>query len=72
MPPGRVPRAISAAIACESVTKLITSPDTLTSQSNLRVGLDRVLLCHYAESRPEWAKYLFIEQGEEDAQRLRA
>jgi hypothetical protein len=44
----------------------------LTSQTGLRVGLDRVLLCHYAESRPEWAKYLFVEQGGEDARRLRA
>ena len=30
----------------------------LTSQHKFRVGLDRVLLCHYAESRPEWRKYL--------------
>lgn len=29
----------------------------LTSQRELRVGLDLVLLCHYAESRPEWGKY---------------
>ncbi len=34
----------------------------LTSQHKLRVGLDRVMLCHYAESRPEWRKYLFIEE----------
>ncbi len=33
----------------------------LTSQHKLRVGLDRVMLCHYAESRPEWRKYLFVE-----------
>jgi 5-methylcytosine-specific restriction endonuclease McrA len=37
----------------------------LTSQKLLRVGLDRVLLCHYAESKPEWKKYLFIEEEEE-------
>ena len=34
----------------------------LTSQHKLRVGLDRVMLCHYAESRPEWRKYLFVER----------
>ena len=33
----------------------------LTSQHQLRIGLDRVLLCHYAESKTEWKKYLFIE-----------
>jgi len=33
----------------------------LTSQKLLRLGLDHVLLCHYAESRPEWKKYLFLE-----------
>lgn len=33
----------------------------LTSQKLLRLGLDHVLLCHYAESRPEWKKYLFID-----------
>ena len=34
----------------------------LTSQHKLRVGLDRVMLCHYAESRPEWRKYLSMEE----------
>jgi 5-methylcytosine-specific restriction endonuclease McrA len=33
----------------------------LTTQKALRVGLDEVLLCHYAESRPEWRKYLFVD-----------
>jgi 5-methylcytosine-specific restriction endonuclease McrA len=37
----------------------------LTSQHRLRVGLDHVLLCHYAESKPEWKKYLFIEDDEQ-------
>jgi 5-methylcytosine-specific restriction endonuclease McrA len=36
----------------------------LTSQHALRVGLDRVILCHYAESRPEWRKYLFMDEVE--------
>ena len=35
----------------------------LTAQHKLRVGLDRLLLCHYAEGRPEWRKYLFVEEA---------
>ena len=42
----------------------------LTPQSSLRVGLEHVLLCHYAESRPEWRKYLFV--GDEEDARKRA
>ena len=41
----------------------------LTPQKALRVGLDHVLLCHYAESRPEWRKYLFVDSEAEDEQR---
>ena len=37
----------------------------LTSQKLLNLGLDRVLLCHYAESKPEWKKYLFMDEFEE-------
>ncbi len=33
----------------------------LTSQSALRVELERVVLCHYAEARTEWRKYLFMD-----------
>ena len=33
----------------------------LTSQSALRVKLERVVLCHYAEARAEWRKYLFLD-----------
>lgn len=36
----------------------------LTSQKLLRLGLDHVLLCHYAESRPEWKKYLFMDNDD--------
>ena len=42
----------------------------LTTQTALRVKLERVVLCHYAEARPEWRKYLFLEEpgaGEEPA-----
>ena len=43
----------------------------LTAQRALTVGLDRVMLCHYAESRPEWRKYLFGADAEADEQELR-
>ncbi len=33
----------------------------LTSQTALRVKLERVVLCHYAEARAEWRKYLFLD-----------
>ena len=33
----------------------------LTSQSALRVKLERVVLCHYGEARAEWRKYLFMD-----------
>lgn len=33
----------------------------LTSQTALRVKLERVMLCHYAEARAEWRKYLFMD-----------
>lgn len=44
----------------------------LTPQKLLRFGLDHVLLCHYAESRPEWKKYLFMADFEDDEQKLAA
>ena len=37
----------------------------LTSQTALRVKLERVMLCHYAEARAEWRKYLFYESNNE-------
>ena len=33
----------------------------LTSQTALRVKLERVVLCHYAEARSDWRKYLFMD-----------
>jgi len=44
----------------------------LTSQKLLRLGLDHVLLCHYAESRPEWRKYLFMDDIETDVTTIEA
>ena len=32
-----------------------------TSQSALRLKLERVMICHYAEARAEWRKYLFMD-----------
>src|ERR687896_924056 len=45
----------------------------LTTQSALRTKLERVVLCHYAEARPEWRKYLFLESdaAAAEAKRLR-
>ena len=37
----------------------------LTSQSALRVKLERVVLCHYAEDRAEWRKYLFMDKHDD-------
>ncbi len=58
---------VTACVACNN-RKGNRTPDEarmplLTSQHHLRVGLDRVMLCHYAESRPEWRKYLFVEDA---------
>lgn len=39
----------------------------LTSQRKLRVGFHQLMLCHYAESRPEWSKYLFTNEGVNEA-----
>ena len=44
----------------------------LTSQKALQVGLEHVLLCYYSESRPEWRKYLLIEDPPEEERRKRA
>jgi 5-methylcytosine-specific restriction endonuclease McrA len=44
----------------------------LTTQSALRTRLERVVLCHYAEARPEWRKYLFLDsETDETAPRAR-
>ena len=40
----------------------------LCSQKLLSIGLDHVLLCHYAESKPEWKKYLFMEEFDVSAE----
>jgi len=37
----------------------------LTTQTALRVKLERVVLCHYAEARAEWRKYLFMDMHDD-------
>ncbi|HEX8636122.1 MAG TPA: HNH endonuclease [Pyrinomonadaceae bacterium] len=57
---------VTACLACNN-RKGNRTPDEarmplLTTQTALRVRLERVVLCHYAEARPEWRKYLFLEE----------
>jgi hypothetical protein len=40
----------------------------LCSQKLLHIGLDHVLLCHYAEDKPEWKKYLYMDDFVEELQ----
>ena len=37
----------------------------LTSQTALRVKPERVVLCHYAEARAEWRKYVFMDMHDD-------
>ncbi|HEX8556606.1 MAG TPA: HNH endonuclease [Pyrinomonadaceae bacterium] len=55
----------TACVACNT-RKGNRTPDEarmplLTSQKPLGIGLEHLLLCHYAESRPAWRKYLYVE-----------
>ena len=56
---------VTACVACNSRKGNRTPSEArmplLTSQSALRVKLERVVLCHYAEARAEWRKYLFMD-----------
>ena len=56
---------VTACIACNNRKSDRTPQEArmplLTSQSALRVKLERVVLCHYAEARAEWRKYLFMD-----------
>lgn len=36
----------------------------LATPSALRYGLDRAMMAHYAETRPEWKDYLYLGNGE--------
>jgi 5-methylcytosine-specific restriction endonuclease McrA len=56
---------VAACLACNN-RKGNRTPDEarmplLTTQTALRVRLERVVLCHYAEARHEWRKYLYMD-----------
>lgn len=56
---------VTACIACNNRKSNRTPEEArmplLTSQTALRVKLERVVLCHYAEARSEWRRYLFMD-----------
>jgi len=56
---------VTACVACNNRKGDRTPAEArmpmLTSQSALRVKLERVMLCHYAEDRVQWRKYLFMD-----------
>jgi 5-methylcytosine-specific restriction endonuclease McrA len=56
---------VTACLACNN-RKADRTPEEarmplLTTQTALRAKLELVVLCHYAEARPEWRKYLFMD-----------
>ena len=60
---------VTACVSCNN-RKGNRTPDEarmplLTSQTALRVKLERVVLCHYAEDRAEWRKYLFMDMHDD-------
>jgi hypothetical protein len=62
---------VTACIKCNSRKSNRTPEEArmplLTSQTGLRVKLERVVLCHYAEARAEWRKYLFMDMHDDRA-----
>lgn len=60
---------VTACVACNNRKGNRTPNEArmplLTSQSALRVRLERVVLCHYAEARAEWRKYLFMDMHDD-------
>jgi 5-methylcytosine-specific restriction endonuclease McrA len=60
---------VTACVPCNN-RKSNRTPDEarmplLTTQTALRVKLERVVLCHYAEARAEWRKYLFMDMHDD-------
>jgi len=60
---------VTACVPCNN-RKSNRTPDEarmplLTSQTALRVKLERVVLCHYAEARAEWRKYIFMDMHDD-------
>src|SRR5436189_1249555 len=64
---------VTACITCNNRKSNRTPEEArmplLTSQTALRVKLGRVVLCHYAEARAEWRKYLFMDVHDDRAVR---
>jgi 5-methylcytosine-specific restriction endonuclease McrA len=62
---------VAACLACNNRKGNRTPEEArmplLTTQSALRVRLERVVLCHYAEARPEWKKYIFLDAHDDRA-----
>ena len=60
---------VTACLACNNRKANRTPAEArmplLTSQTALRVKLERVVLCHYAEARAEWRKYLFMDMHDD-------
>ena len=56
---------VTACLACNNRKGNRTPEEArmplLTSQSALRAKLETVVLCHYAEARPEWRKYVSLD-----------
>ena len=62
---------VTACVACNNRKSNRTPAEArmplLTTQTALRVKLERVVLCHYAEARAEWRKYLFMDMHDDRA-----
>lgn len=63
---GSTPENLATACVACNTRKGSRTPDEarmplLTAQRPLGIGLEHLLLCHYAESRPAWRKYLYVE-----------
>jgi 5-methylcytosine-specific restriction endonuclease McrA len=60
---------VTACLACNNRKANRTPAEArmplLISQTALRVKLERVVLCHYAEARAEWRKYLFMDMHDD-------
>jgi 5-methylcytosine-specific restriction endonuclease McrA len=60
---------VTACLSCNNRKRDRTPAEArmplLTSQTALRVKLERVVLCHYAEARAQWRKYLFMDMHDD-------
>lgn len=64
---------VTACVACNTRKGNRTPAEArmplLTTQRAFDVGLDHIMLCHYAESRPAWRKYLFAEHAADETRK---